>query len=339
MSDILLWGAGNTSKLFIRLIDMRKNRILGIVDNKAEGYFGDYAIVSPEEALKISYDLLIVCSIADVEILWQCHELGLEHCYSYQDKEDIFYRCPDLFIDPNGVIEHERQYKRDVKLRSLSMEQLWSNVFHDTVSAYDWFKVKSLSLGRSAIGYNFAYVMSRILQSMHPKNILELGLGQSSKILNSYFQYYKKEGMVYDIVEHDHSWADFFREEVSMEDVGLHFNEISMCQEYNDQFYRYEDLDEVLEGKRYHFISIDAPFGYKGNYIGRTDLIKYIPNILEDDWVIMLDDYERIQEKNAMLLLERQLKKEYVTYHKGIYNGQKDVCILTSENWKFLITL
>ena len=174
MSDILLWGAGNTSKLFIRLIDMGKNKILGIVDNKAKGCFGGYSIISPEEALKISYDLLIVCSIADVEILWQCHELGLEHCYSYQDKENIFYRCPDLFIDPNRVIENERQYKRDIKLQSLSMEQLWSNVFHDTVSSYDWFNVNSFSLGRSAIGYNSAYVISRVLQSMHPKSILEL---------------------------------------------------------------------------------------------------------------------------------------------------------------------
>ena len=145
--------------------------------------------------------------------------------------------------------------------------------------------------------------------------------------------------MVYDLVEHDHSWADFFQSEVSMEDVRLHFYKISICQEYNDQFYNYENLEEVLDGKRYNFISIDAPFGHKGKYIGRTDLLKYIPKILEDDWVIMLDDYERIQEKNMMLLLERQLRKEHIVYHKGIYNGENDVCLLASENWRFLTTL
>lgn len=339
MNNILLWGAGNTTKYFLTLLNMRKNKILGIVDNNIQGYFLDYPVISPEEICKYFYDILIICSLSYCEILLQCHELGLANCYSYCDKELIFLNYPELFLNPDRVIESERQLKKDLENQDLLKEQLWSTVFHDTVLSYEWFNVKSLSLGRSAIGYNYAYVISRVLHSMHPKSILEFGLGQSSKILNSYFQFYKNEMKVYDLIEHDVSWKEFFSSEIQMGGVSFHLNKISIYEEYGDRFYKYDNLDEVLKGKKYNLISIDGPFGYYGKYIGRTDIVKYIPNILEDDWVILMDDYERIQEKNAIRFIEQKLKKEHISYYKGVYQGENHICILVSSNWRFLTTL
>lgn len=339
MINILIWGAGNNAKAFINICNVKEVRILGIIDSNIRGTFLNYNILPPEAAVDLPYDILIVCSTSDLEILWQCRELGLVNCYSYYNKEMILQKCPELFLDSDMVLAVDKQYKIELQNQKLIKEQIWSNVFHDTVSGYKWYNVSSLSLGRSAIGYNFAYVMARVLESMHPAGILELGLGQSSKIINAYFQYNKNSGITYDLVEHDLCWVDFFKSEISMNDVNIHIKNIIIAEQYNDQFYKYDGLDAVLNNRRYNFISIDGPFGYKGKYIGRIDLIPYIPEILEDDWIILMDDYDRTAEKNAILLLEKKLQEAHIVYYKGVYEGENDVCILASGQWRFMTTL
>ena len=54
---------------------------------------------------------------------------------------------------------------------------------------------------------------------------------------------------------------------------------------------------------------------------------------------ILMDDYNRVSEKNAIMLFEKKLKEKNIIYYKGIYRGESDVCILASEKWKFFRTL
>lgn len=125
-----------------------------------------------------------------------------------------------------------RNLKELVKKTVNSISELqWANVFHDTIQGYEWYNVSSLSLGRWAVGYNYAYAVSRILQEIHPRSILELGLGQSTKIISSYVEYYRgknPEGMgIYDIVEHNKEWVDFFCKNSCVSDVGtVHIREM-----------------------------------------------------------------------------------------------------------------
>jgi len=102
-------------------------------------------------------------------------------------------------------------YQRSISTtEKISREILWRNIFIDTVQGYEWYKVDTISLGRWAIGYNYAYVLARVLDSIQPSNILEMGLGQSSKIINS-FCMNTKAVKTYDIVEQDNTWIDFFK--------------------------------------------------------------------------------------------------------------------------------
>lgn len=296
-------------------------------------------MISPNEIKNYNYDLLIVCSVYDLDILWQCHEMQLNNCFSYKNKEEIWMRCPDIFKDFNKEITTEKSFMLMEKIQDYCLENVWRNVFNDTISGYEWFNVDTISLGRTAIGYNFAYVLSRILNSMRPKEILEFGLGQSSKIINSYYQYYKNGNMRYEIIEHDLDWCDFFRNDAGFFDVDIYIKDIHLCEEYGDKYYKYYGLENVLNNKKYELISIDAPYGYFGKYIGRTDLIDYIPSILCDEWVIIIDDYDRINEKNMVRILEMKLREENIIFFKGVYKGEKHVCLLMSEKWKFFRTL
>jgi hypothetical protein len=92
----------------------------------------------------------------------------------------------------------------------ISEELLWRDIFVDTVEGYSWYKEKSLSLGRWAIGYNYAYMLARVLEEFRPEHILECGLGQSSKIIPDYVE--ANDRAVYDIVEQDEDWINFFGE-------------------------------------------------------------------------------------------------------------------------------
>lgn len=88
---------------------------------------------------------------------------------------------------------------------------------NDTIAGIEWWKTNtSLSLGDWAVGYNYVYFLVRILNSMKPKSILELGLGQSSKVISNYYN--KLENIRYEIIEQDNEWVEFYKSENYIDD-------------------------------------------------------------------------------------------------------------------------
>lgn len=98
--------------------------------------------------------------------------------------------------------------------RNINKEILWAETFNNTVSGSDWLKDKSFSPGRWAVGYQYLYAVYRILNTVKPKKILELGLGQSTKLLSQYAKANKEVKHI--VVEHDQEWIDFYKKEGSV---------------------------------------------------------------------------------------------------------------------------
>lgn len=207
----------------------------------------------------------------------------------------------------------------------------------DTVKGYAWYNEKSLSLGRWAIGYNYAYVLMRVLEEFKPKRILECGLGQSSKIITDYIAF--KDGAAYDIVEQDPGWVDFLEQNCQFSKrVQIHIRDIIEKESIQGaKSYVYKDFDSVVKGKKYELLSIDGPWG--SELYSRIDILDYIPFILQEDFVILIDDFERIGEHNMVNLLKEKLDQNNIAYAVGKYSGSKDICIIVSAKWKFLTTL
>ena len=65
-------------------------------------------------------------------------------------------------------------------------EAVWAQIFNNTISESLWLKDKTFSPGRWAVGYPYLYVMYRVLNETRPKRILELGLGQSTRMIAQY---------------------------------------------------------------------------------------------------------------------------------------------------------
>ena len=233
----------------------------------------------------------------------------------------------------------EKIQEYGVKTSRASNENVWSAVFHDTVCNSNWLLNKKFSPGRWAVGYQYLYVLYRTLEAIHPHNILELGLGQSTQMITQYAEY--SQECQHFVVEHDSSWIKFYE---NTNDVlkSSTIIQLDLCKkqvrEDNDVI-GYAGFKETFSGQKFDLISIDAPFGTPCYIYARTDILELLPDCLKKDFVILLDDYNRKGEQNMIKLLKEKLEDKQIEYCEGIYSGNKDTFVITSLKYKFLVSL
>lgn len=226
-------------------------------------------------------------------------------------------------------------YEAEGKLASI----YWGQIFNSTIVGSRWYKNQAISPGRWAVGYEFLYVLYRILDEVRPKSILELGLGQSTKLTS---QYANQEQIKHIVVEHDPDWKAFF--EKGWSDLSK-YTEIcvSPLKEVcgiDNKYYEYQNFGDIVGTQKYNLILVDGPWGGNG-CSSRRDVLHILPEILEEDFVMMFDDCGRLGEETSVTDAEKILQKNGISYAKGIYNGGgiKVTMVLTSESLKFLCSL
>jgi hypothetical protein len=109
-----------------------------------------------------------------------------------------------------------RNYAKTLKwyfetLKKQNDELIWAKTWDDTKRTIPWAEtLPSISPGRWAVGYNYLYVMTRILNEKEPHSVLDLGLGISSTLISAYFDFMKFDDGIHSIVEQSREWADFY---------------------------------------------------------------------------------------------------------------------------------
>ena len=219
-------------------------------------------------------------------------------------------------------------------LRRNTNEIIYSQIFHDTIKKSPWFDER-LSLSSGAIGYPMAYILFRTLDDIKPQAILELGLGQSTKIITNYIKYQKN--VIHDVVEHDENWIDFFKRSVDLSKIQKIHHLKNYKRKYNGtELNAYKNFKKEFENKSYDLIMIDGPVGWGQEY-SRMDILDIIPGCLKENFVILLDDCERIGEQRTIEMLEEKLKQNNIKYKSGYhYWGINNVYICVAENLEFL---
>ena len=340
MKNILIWGTGNYAINFMRFFDYSNCRIEAFVDNDVNKWGKQYKgieILKPKDVKDMEYDCLFICSIYAREIKLQCIKLQLQNVEIAELNTDLLLKHVDIFN--NKAFEIVKIKYLD-KIWKDTQEIAFRNKYTDTVQGFEWMNEPiSLSLGDWAIGYNYAYILSRVLDNFKPKNILELGLGQSSKIINAYVSYQRKKGknINYEIVEQDENWIDFYERENSIEDITIYQRDIECINSEYGELNRYVDFSSVVKGKKYNFISIDGPWG--GEKISRMDVYNELPQILDNEFVVLVDDYVREGEKVMVSLFEQRLRDNNISFGSRVYQGKKDIYIIVSSNLKFLLSM
>ena len=228
------------------------------------------------------------------------------------------------YSDLNEQIEELQEKNEMLKIGldkeiGISKEAVWAEIFNNTINSSEWLKKKKFSPGRWALGYPALYALYRILDEFRPQNILELGLGQSSVMT---IQYVKTSSQInHTIVEHDKSWIDFFKKSHEMNE-NSHIIQI-----------------ELKNNKTFDLILIDAPIGGDMKVYSRIDVLSLIPEYLGNQFVIILDDVNRMQEKRTIREIDNKLKESGIQAKHEIYSGEKETCVWASENWDFLLSM
>lgn len=310
--------------------------ILGFVEStpsktEVEGY----RVYSVDEIAKIEFDYILLASWKyEHEMRVKLKEIGVETTKIITgslDADNIFknkflFSCVDYTIWQNAKILNNIRFSNE------------RNLFWDYAKGVNWISSQlSLSPGGMAVGYDYLYVLCRTLEIIRPQNILELGLGQSSKIFLSYYNSHSSE---YSIIEQSNEWYDFFKSENDIASgVNVHIRPLvtSYDKNYDKEINCFSEIGTIVRNKKFSFISIDGPWGSDG--ISRCDLLPYIPECLDDNFLIIIDDYNRPGEKEMVRCLEERLKKHNIEFLKRIYGSRKQFCIITSSNNLFLCSL
>ncbi|WP_352403064.1 hypothetical protein [Pyramidobacter sp.] len=217
-------------------------------------------------------------------------------------------------------------------------EAVWAEIFNNAITGSEWLADTAFSPGRWAVGYPYLYVMYRVLNEVHPRNILELGLGQSTRMIAQYAACCKAR---HQIVEHDPEWIEFFTRSFKLPPCS---SIVTLDQELvpykeAEAVRVFKDFSKTFAEQRFDFISIDAPLGGDMKQYARIDVLQLLPDCLAEDFVIMLDDCERPGEQHTWKEMEHALDSHGVKYATGVYSGKKDCWIMSSESLKFVCSL
>lgn len=264
-------------------------------------------------------------------LLTSMQEAGIQNFAKIRD--EIQTKCKDI----SENLERTRQ--QSIEARRHASEAVWAQIFNNTITNSTWLKDKTFSPGRWAVGYPYLYVMYRVLDEARPKHILELGLGQSTRMIAQYAAAFGDVEHI--VVEHDQDWIDFFCKDLHMSDRTKIVRLDLEMQPYKEaEAVRvYKGFHEKFKDNKFDFISIDAPLGSDMKLYSRIDLLNILPQCLLNSFVILIDDFDRIGEQRMKAEVCKILDESNIAYRTGQIAGAKKGAIIAAQSLNFFCSM
>ncbi|SFZ92951.1 hypothetical protein SAMN05428642_1021094 [Flaviramulus basaltis] len=209
----------------------------------------------------------------------------------------------------------------------------WAHIFHDSIRGKKWLEDQPINIGRWAGNYAFYYVLNRILSDYKPTNIIEFGLGESSKFISIYLDNYLKESK-HLIIEQNQEWYDNFTNNFKLSSN----TQVKICNVVTKQVNghetnSYENINQLVDTK-FDLYIIDGPIGSK--HYSRHDIVDLATRLTKhDDFIIIIDDVNRKGEQETTKDLVETLEKKGVIIYKKKYFGNKSLMLLVTEKFKY----
>lgn len=233
------------------------------------------------------------------------------------------------------------QMQKDItELRNLAVRQFkelnFADLLHDTILNSSWLKDKSFSLHGWAANYSFIYMLYRILDNAKPLHILEMGMGQTSRLTSQYIANCNPQATL-DIIENDANWIDTYKPQLAQgENIKIHHCDLEFFTYAGTECRKYKNLNEVIGNKKYDLIVIDGPWGAEQN-LPRSNILDIIEeNRLSEDFIIIFDDVERKGERNTVANTLKLLETKHIEYFTFRRDGIKNQQIITSISKSFI---
>jgi hypothetical protein len=180
----------------------------------------------------------------------------------------------------------------------------------------------------------------KILRFCQPKETLELGSGQTTKLLSCYKQqnpsayvltleqnelWFRQLGAK---IAHDYRHVELERKEFTCAGTGLHL----ITNWYKEQ--------PEFHSRRFNYVLIDGPdpggIGTDHVDYSRCGILEYMPGILAPSFIIVFDDAERYGEMMTINALAAILHAKGVKFVQFARYGIKTQVVLCSADLRFL---
>jgi hypothetical protein len=225
-------------------------------------------------------------------------------------------------------VESVRATKRN------SDELVWAEIFHDSIRGRDWLESLSLSPGRWAANYSMLYLLFRALSGGRPNKILEMGLGESSKLVSRFLENELVDS-THLIAEHDTEWMSAFHASFEMSDRSrVQIFELVKQEIKGYESNSYQGIVDACE-KDIELYIVDGPFG--SPKFSRFDVVELIKARTSfDDFAIILDDFQREGERHTVRILKEFLDSQEVNFVAKEYAGAKKQYVIATGRFRFL---
>ena len=211
----------------------------------------------------------------------------------------------------------------------------YAHLLHDGMKGTFWLNKQTFDLHNWAANYSFIYLLFRILDKMEPQNILEFGLGQTTKLTTQYIAY-KNSKAYLNVCEHSRDWIQIYQPELPKHEH-IRINHLNL--EYFDYWRKkndkYAGLLELVGDKKFDLIIVDGPVG-GGKSLPRSNVVDLIGHgNLAEDFVIIFDDAERVGEKNTIRKAQAALRKKAIAFQTFERFGIKRQAYIVSKSRAF----
>ena len=237
------------------------------------------------------------------------------------------------------IIGVEKLQNRQEEIFGMEQEILSALKFNSTIIESEWLMHKSFSPGESAVNYAFLYTLYRVLSSIKPGKILEFGLGQSSKMVHQYAHFYNAQAVT---VEHDKEWVDFFLQSKEGDyPVEIKLLDLETIEIKGEKALSYKNCKDAFQGQKFDLIIVDGPFGFLPEYMkySRPQIIELVQENVSDNFIIIVDDYNREGEKNTVNEVFTYFENNGIEYVFCEYKSNKSHMLITTPRLKFLTSL
>ena len=222
------------------------------------------------------------------------------------------------------------------RLEGNSIELLKAQLFNNAIYECNWVKYKNFTPTGWALTYNALYHLFTILDKFQPTDVLEFGLGQSSKLIYQYTRTHPNTHAT--TYEHDAEWISFFTKNLPSEIIpNIVLTELIETSYKNANTLSYKNNCEELKNNKFDFILVDGPFG--SPHFSRSQIINIVPDCLKESFIIMIDDAERIGEQETISELLKILSEHNIPCGQKQITSTKSIYLIYSVDIKFITSI
>lgn len=294
---------------------------------------------------KMAKQRSLICE-KNAELVWKAGDIGKslgdlhgkmanQHALICEKNAELVWKNGDIGKSLGDL--HAKHSKLLTLMKQYAFEFTSIHCFHDSIKDSPWLRRQSFSPSGWAATYLFLYSLYRILEIVKPRHILELGIGESTKLLTQYAD--ADRSVEHIAVEDDAFWVEKF----TAGHAPAPNTQILVCEQEIIDFMGtkvpvFKNLKDKLAGRKFDLIIVDAPSQSPDQVetkYRRIDVLSLLPDAVSDSFVIMVDDLQHPFVRNTFSLAGKCFEDKQILYRSFSINGVKEQGFLVSEDFAF----